>query len=237
MDVFVSVGTGLSPSQEAFVSAVEARLRAEGFIPHTLNRNDWSTLAPLKAIIELMGRCRGAVILGVERYRFPSGTERRGAPEEKKLGPRSFATSWNHIEAAVAYLRGLPLFVIADEAVKLDGLLEPGNDWFVATMKIRPDALHSEEFAGLLRDWCGRVRAGAASAPASAELGEVSKLSLKEFAGRLRVGETWTAVTIAAGVFAAAVTGAFSLGVKLAPLFDKPAAAAPPAKPAPAPAP
>jgi hypothetical protein len=236
MDVFVSVGTGLSPSQEAFVSAVEAKLRAEGFIPHTLNRNDWSTLAPLKAVIELMGRCRGAVILGLERYRFPSGTERWEATEQKKLGRIAFATTWNQIEAAIAYLRGLPLLVVADENVKQDGLLEPGNDWFVASMKIEPDALHSDMFAGLLRDWCARVRAGAAAVSPAAGPEEISKLSMREFVARLRVGEAWIAVGIAAGILGSAVTGAFTLGVKLAPLFDKPSApAAAPQKPAPSP--
>jgi hypothetical protein len=222
IDVFVSVGTGLSPTQEAFVSAVEARLRSEGFTPHTLNRNDWSTLAPLKAVIELMGRCQGAVILGLERYHFPRGTVRRGAAEEKKLGATAFATAWNQIEAAMAYLRGRPLLVLVDEGVKTDGLLEPGNDWFVATIKIEVDALHSEQFLGLLRDWCARVRA-AAPAPQGGDLGEVSKLSLREFVAKLRVGEAWTAVALAAGILA----GAFSLGVKLAPLFDKPTVSAP----------
>src|ERR1700712_1756430 len=107
MDVFVSVGTGLSSAQEAFVVAVERRLVAEGMTPHTLERNEWSTLAPLDAVDEVMDRCSGAVILGLERYCFAKGVERRGAAREKALKNIALATPWNQIEATLAYSKGL----------------------------------------------------------------------------------------------------------------------------------
>jgi hypothetical protein len=50
LHVFVSVGGTASAAQEAFISAVEDRLKSEGMIPHTIGRNTFSTDAPLKAV-------------------------------------------------------------------------------------------------------------------------------------------------------------------------------------------
>lgn len=49
MDFFVSVANGLHRDQES----VEARLRSEGLVPWTVERNVVSADAPLKAVTEL----------------------------------------------------------------------------------------------------------------------------------------------------------------------------------------
>ena len=93
MDIFVSVGTGLNSRQEAFVNAVETRLRSLGFTPRTIGRNTFSTNAPLGAIIELMDRCSGAVVIALERYFFENGHERRGSERERLLREVAFLGS------------------------------------------------------------------------------------------------------------------------------------------------
>jgi len=138
MDVFVSVGTGLSAQQEEFVAAVEQRLRAIALNPCTIGRNTFSTEAPLHAIMELMDRCDGAVVIAIERYHFPEGIERRGSPNETVLKNVTFPTAWNQVEAAMAYGRGLPLLVLVDDRLRCDALLEKGNDWFVQPLPLNP---------------------------------------------------------------------------------------------------
>lgn len=71
MNVFVSVGGTANDRQEAFVRAVEDRLRSEGLIPYTVGRNTFSADAPLKAVTELLDKCSGAVIIVLERTYFP----------------------------------------------------------------------------------------------------------------------------------------------------------------------
>ena len=68
--IFLSVGSGGSPEQEAFISALEARLRAEGLHPRTLGRTEWDSDAPLRPIVKIMSECSGAVILALERKYF-----------------------------------------------------------------------------------------------------------------------------------------------------------------------
>ena len=213
MDVFVSVGTGLNSEQEAFVSAVEAQLRLMGFNPCTIGRNTFSTDAPLKAVIALMDRCEGTVVVALERYYLEAGVERRGSEREQRLGAVSFPTSWNQIEAAMAYGRDLPLLVLVDEKLRCDGLLEKGNDWFVHQLPVNPAALESPPFRGLLESWRAKVvkrRAEAPSAP-SDNRPEVDKMSVGQLLAALKPGQLWSLVIAVAGALAAA----FAAGAKL----------------------
>jgi hypothetical protein len=85
LNVFVSVGGTATEQQEAFVRAVEDRLRSEGLVPHTVGRNTFSSDAPLKTVTELLDKCSGTVVIALERSYFASGTENRGGPKEIAL--------------------------------------------------------------------------------------------------------------------------------------------------------
>lgn len=219
MDIFVSVGSGLSVEQEVFVQAVESRLREEGCIPHTLDRNDWSAAAPLNAVDGLMDRCRGALIIGLERYSFDAGVERRGSPKQTTLGATSLTTSWNQVEAALAFSKGLPLLVLLDERVKPDGLLEPGHDWYIARVPLKPESLQTPKINGLVRSWKARVTAaGEAKAAVPSPPVDPANTSIKDLIGALPIKEVWAFV----GVLCALLASAFVIGLKLGPLLEKP---------------
>lgn len=208
MDVFVSVGTGLNQKQEAFVSAIENRLRAEGLNPCTVGRNTFSIDTPLKTVTNLMDRCEGTMVIALERYFSPHCVERRGGAKEAQLEDVSFPTTWNQIEAAMAYCRGHPLLVIVDRSIKTDGLLEPGNDWFVQLLDVDPDALNSNEFNGVFTDWRDRVKARIVGGNRTAldNPRSPAEMSLIELLGALRPGQAWklgcAVVTILGAAFA-----------------------------------
>ncbi|GAA0640459.1 hypothetical protein [Brevundimonas lenta] len=215
MDVFVSVGTGLSPEQEAFVSAVEARLKAVGCSPCTIGRNTFSADAPLRAVTDLMDRCSGVVVIAVERYWVQDGVERRGGARSKSLAGVGLATPWNQIEAAMAYSRGLPLLVLVDQSLRCDGLLEKGNDWFVHELPIDPAALNSVTFTGLLDSWRQRV-AAPPSRPEPAS--DPSKMTIGALAGALGPAQLWAIL----GALTVLMGGAFTAGATVGKLIDPP---------------
>ena len=124
MNVFVSVGSTSSPDQEAFVRAVEERLRAEGLVPQTVGRNVFSAGTPFSAVTKLMESCAGVVVIALERLYIENGAERRGGPSHAPIGSMKIATPWNQIEATMGYVRKLPLLVLVEEGVRADGLLE-----------------------------------------------------------------------------------------------------------------
>ena len=208
LNVFVSVGGTATEQQEAFVRAVEDRLRSEGLVPHTVGRNTFSADAPLKTVTELIDNCTGALVIALERSYFASGTEKHGGPKEIALSEVRLPTPWNQIEAAMAYARGLPLMVVVESGLKSEGLLERGNDWYVQWMKAEPAALNSNEFNGVLASWKQKM----IQTPKIASLSKpASDLTVVELIGSLKPSQLWSVLV----ALAALVAGAFALGGKL----------------------
>ena len=208
LNVFVSVGGTATEQQEAFVRAVEDRLRSEGLVPHTVGRNTFSADAPLKTVTELMNSSAGAVVIALERSYFPSGTEKRGGPKEVALTDVKLPTPFNHIEAAMAYTRGLPLMVIVETGLKSEGLLERGYDWYVQWVKPEAAALNSTEFNGVLASWKQKM----VQTPKKPSLSKTaSDLTVAELIGGLKATQLWSVLV----ALAALIAGAFALGAKL----------------------
>ena len=208
LNVFVSVGGTATEQQEAFVRAVEDRLRSEGLVPHTVGRNTFSADAPLKTVTELLDKCSGTVVIALERSYFTAGTEKRGGPREIALTDVRLPTPWNQIEAAMSYARGLPLMVVVEAGLKSEGLLERGNDWYVQWMKPEAAALNSNEFNGVLASWKQKM----VQTPKKASLSKTaSDLTVAELIGGLKPVQLWSVLV----ALAALVASAFALGGKL----------------------
>lgn len=211
-EIFVSVGSTATDAQEKFVCAVEDRLRAEGLTPHTVGRNTFSSDAPLKAVVELMDRCAGVVVVAFERKYFPTGLERRGGPKQVEISDVRLPTPWNQIEAALAYSRGLPLLVIVEEGLRSEGLLEQGYDWYVQSVALDAAALSTKEFNGVLADWREKVKiqSGIPERHKSAS-SNVEQMSVGQLLGSIKPAQLWSVLVAIVG----AIAGAFTLGAKL----------------------
>ena len=208
LKVFVSVGGTANEQQEAFVRAVEDRLRSEGIVPHTVGRNTFSSDAPLKTVTELLDECSGTVVIALERMYFDSGIEKRGGPKESPLVNIRLPTPWNQIEAAMAYSRGHPLMVIVEKGLKSEGLLERGNDWYVQWVDPNAAALSTTEFNGVLSSWKQKML----QPPKQLSKSKASsEFTVSELIGGLKASQLWSVL----GALALLVGGAFALGGKL----------------------
>jgi hypothetical protein len=208
INVFVSVGGTANESQEAFVRAVEDRLRSEGLVPRTVGRNTFSSDAPLKTVTELLDSCSGTVVIALERMYFPSGIEKRGGTKEASLSDIKLPTPWNQIEAAMAYSRNHPLMVIVESGLRSEGLLERGNDWYVQWVSPDPAALNTSEFNGVLASWKQKIL-GYSKAPKPSK--PPSEFTVAELIGGLKPTQLWSVL----GALAVIIVGAFALGGKL----------------------
>ncbi len=214
MDIFVSVGSTATEQQEAFVRAVEDRLRSEGLVPHSVGRNTFSADAPLKAVSELLNKCAGVVVIALERTYFPAGTEKRGGKKEAPLADVRVATPWNQIEAAMAYTLGRPILVIVEEGLRSEGLLERGYDWYVQWVKPDMAALSTPEFNGVLASWKSKILNAASTGKNPAKetpRNDPEQMSIGQLVGSLKPGQLWAVV----GVLAVIISGAFALGAQL----------------------
>ena len=219
--VFVSVGP-VTPQQEAFVRAIEERLRIEGFAPHTVNRNTFTNEAPLKAVTQLMSECCGTVVIALERSYFPAGVYKRGGADQKNLTDVKLPTPWNQIEASMAYSLGLPLLVVVESGLKNEGLLEKGYDWYVLEVSPDPAVLASAQFNGIMGTWKTKAQsftprsaalANSPSTTASSESAkDIKEMSILQIFGSLKPAEFWSALA----AFAAVIAGAFAIGAKFA---------------------
>ena len=214
LDIFISVGGVATAKQEAFVRAVEDRLRSEGLVPHTVGRNTFSADAPLKTVTELMDSCAGTVVIALERTYFPSGTGKRGGPNETVLSEIKLPTPWNQIEAAMAYSRGQPLLVIMEAGLKSEGLLERGHSWYVQLVVPDAASLSTVEFNGVLASWKSKV---SQFAPQKQEVAKLkakvvpSELTVGELIRGLKPSQLWSILAALASL----AVGAFLLGAKL----------------------
>ncbi len=157
--VFLSVGRTSNDGQENLVKAVEQYLQANGLIPQTVGRTYFSSKQPLVAIAELMHECAGSIILAYERLHLVDAIEKRGSSQEARFQRLNLPTVWNQIEAAMAYTLGHPLFVVVEEGLKYEGLLERGYDWYVKQVNLNDNLVGDTEFVGVFTDWKRRVLA------------------------------------------------------------------------------
>src|SRR5690606_6220135 len=80
-----------------------------------LGDTDYSPEAPLQAIIELMGECKGAVVLGYPQIEIFHHI--RNNVDVTQNPTLLFPTPWNQIEGSLAYGAKLPVMVIAHPGV------------------------------------------------------------------------------------------------------------------------
>lgn len=243
--VFLSVGKTSTPEQEAFVAGIERHLIANGLVPRTVGRTAFSSEQPLKLVAELMRECRGAVIVAFERTLIERGRDRRGSAEESSLEDVKLPTVWNQIEAAMAYVHGHPLLVLAENGIKSEGLIEGRYDWFVQWCKVDPSSLASTEFSGVFGDWRRRVEARAAVRKAQADevpaarsppsrdgsSEELERRGIGSLLGSLNVRQLWAVVSTLVLVGTGIASAAFTMGQRWSSLSQRDAP--PPANRAP----
>ena len=147
--IFLSVGNRYSQEYQEFVKALDIRMQSMNLMVKSVGYNVSTHERPMMKVLEVMNESKGAVILAFRRIHVERGVEK----DCEMLADISITTPWNHIEAAMAYDRGLPLLVIAEKGLKREGLLEHGYDWYVHEMDLTTDALKEESFSRLVEDW------------------------------------------------------------------------------------
>jgi hypothetical protein len=150
IDVFVSRPTWISDGFERGLTGFLARLADFGMRPHTLGANDYPTKSPLDDVIGLLEQSQGAVILGFPQIEIRDGTI-KGNPVQPVL---YLPTEWNHIEAGLAYARGLPLLVIHHNGV-CRGIFDRGaiNSFIYETDLSDPAWALNPRISGALQAW------------------------------------------------------------------------------------
>jgi hypothetical protein len=152
--VFISMGTPYTAAQTQFRDELEAFLRDScGVDPRIIGKNEYPSGNPLTHIRSVMRQCAGVMIVAYERTYLKVGAQRRGAQGEQKLQDRIYTTPWNHVESAIAYALELPLYILCQNGLSEEGLIESKNDWYVKHVDIQPGAFGKSDVTSSIQAW------------------------------------------------------------------------------------
>jgi hypothetical protein len=119
----------------------------------SLGRSEYPSGAPIRHINDTMRTCDGVIIVAYERMRVEKGIDKPGGTEQRAFENEKFTTPWNHIESAIAYSLGLPLYIIAQRGLTEEGLIEAKVDWYVQKIDFTEESLRRPEVFESLSAW------------------------------------------------------------------------------------
>jgi hypothetical protein len=152
--VFISMGTPYTSVYKDFRDELSRFLRESCDVdPRIIGVNEYPSGSPVEHIRSTMRNCAGVIIVAYERKYLEKGLEKRGAESSQTLEKRTYTTPWNHIESAIAYSLGLPLYIICQNGLTEEGLIESKVDWYVKHVDIHPGALSDRDLSESLRAW------------------------------------------------------------------------------------
>jgi hypothetical protein len=207
--IFISMGTPYTEQYSQFRDELESFLRDTCKVePKIIGKNEYPSGSPLEKIRDVMSRCHGVLVVAYERKYLEAGIEKRGGPTPRPLNGLTYTTAWNHIESAMAYSFGLPLYIICQPGLVEEGLIETKLDWYVQPAEIASGSIFKPEVSGSIQSWVATRVLPRATSPRA----------LKAIEGNLRLSEMTPKEIIAA---TASLTAAFGLGIGAAHLFPK----------------
>lgn len=159
-NVFISHGTPFNDYQKKFLDLIDNELKKNELKPVNLGRNNWSYKSPLKPIKRIMGTCKAAIIIGLERHHSYIGYDKEFSESHKEIIHKRSSTPWVQIEAGMAYQLGFPLLILKDKEVYAEGILDPNHsEFFVFEFDLEKNQVElTNELQQILLSWIRRVK-------------------------------------------------------------------------------
>ena len=135
--------------------------------PRTLGITDYDMDSPLKAVRRLMLESNGLITIAFRRILVIRGEDNirnaaSGDASSIDISGNWLTSPWAHIEPAMAYQMGLPIMVVREKGVRMDGMLEPGVAGIYLpsfeTGRDLDDYFGSAEWTDLVWKWESQVR-------------------------------------------------------------------------------
>ncbi len=160
LPIFLSVGSGHRLEQEQFMQHLRTELRSLGVDVRSLNSSDFSENRPFDQVGDIMSRCRGALIVGLERSHAYAVFEREQSKRQKLYADQYIPTAWNQIEGAIASALNLPILVLKDQRLHNEGIFEAENHRHRReAFDVREEAMGlSPRLKDILANWTVHVR-------------------------------------------------------------------------------
>jgi len=155
-EVFISMGNPYTDAYKRFRNELEDFLQDQCKVePKIMNKNVYPPGNPLVTIKNVMEKCSGALVVAYERSYVRDGKERRTSrnPPPRNLINLTYTTPWNHVESAMAFCLGVPLYIICQKGLVEEGLIENKFDWNVQYLDIVPGAFENTDVTRPIQAW------------------------------------------------------------------------------------
>jgi hypothetical protein len=154
IDVFISRPTWIAEEFREGLTGFLSFLDTHDIKPRTLGATDYPTESPLDEVITIIEQCKGVIILG-----YPQIYVTEGKIKEKETGDFILPTEWNHIEAALAYMKKMPLLIIHHKGISR-GVFEHGaiSKYIYQKDLSKPNWFLSEDMTGALKKWKSSIK-------------------------------------------------------------------------------
>ena len=133
--IFLSRPNPFTNRQMNFLNNLERFLNTQNMRGVTLKAKDYNPYESLSCINELIKRCYGIIIVAFGQSYIDNGSSKRGAipntqffdSEEKRIDNLWITSPFCHIEGAIAFSNKIPLLIIEQENIKVEGVLKQGD--------------------------------------------------------------------------------------------------------------
>ena len=119
--------------------------------------------------INKMNTVSGCVVLAMERFYVKSGTYKRESAQEITVENEYYSTAWNQLEGGMAYQLNLPLLILKENNLKVEGIFDGQlHEWMIVRIDPkRPADLKEGAVSHLLKAWVDEVQKFKANRAAS----------------------------------------------------------------------
>ena len=130
---------------------LKSQLIEIGIKPVTLELNSYDLKNPLRKALSVIEACKGLIAVGLERcHAYFLRDNKIG-----ELTHRKYTSSWLHMEAAIAFTLGLPVWVMYQKDICEDGIFDRKSNTFTAIKleKLEADSKKLQEVLKNVKDW------------------------------------------------------------------------------------
>lgn len=84
------------------------------------------------------------MVVAFERTRTLHALDKPGSPSQAEVRNEFHPTLWNHMEAAMAYAKNVPILTFVQSGLKRQGMLSDRFEWTAIDAHLTPNLLRTE---------------------------------------------------------------------------------------------
>jgi hypothetical protein len=125
--LFISKPSRLNPKQEIIWDRLHIMLLDNNIPIKFLDPDDYPEFNAITKVKLTLDDCDGVIVLGLKQIYIEKGTHRKDTVKPEPLENYDLPTPWNNLEGGMAFMKGIPIFIISEKDLKGGGIFDVKN--------------------------------------------------------------------------------------------------------------